>query len=712
MVCSNCGAPVSENSKFCILCGTPVQKDAPIDQPVAEETVAESEAPVVEEVAAEEDIVVEEAEEAPEAAEEAEAPAEETTEEISEEAPAEEKEESDTPKKKGFVKIIVGAVVAIVAVLAFIGVIALVSSLFNGSKQIKTEISATVDEDGKAYICYDNGKMIKLGGDVEDAVLTSDGKKVVVTDEDGIYWCDIKASGQNKIFEFDEGEDYEERADVEDITDKFIVLEAWEEKRDAEGNRNYSQKYIRYDFATKSSVVVASWDDESEDEKPQIDYDIPYGGEAVYFVTAEDGNIKVLGPADSKPVKISTYDQDAKIDLCGISANGKIITWTEAKDGKYKVIVCLNGEKKEAFSDDLDYEEIPADDSYAIRSKFNTFISNTYKEGDYENVEAYRVAILNEWGFVGEDVTIDSVLGTDVYYETGTQNEEAMATVAEKLDEYFINQLSAPSFRTQCGAKGDVVIMTGAEKFIFVRNNKIVSGKLKGSDPRVLASTNGLSIERDTKFASAKGFYVLTQNEKDEYRTVYYISFKDGKVEKLISKCFGAMFGADNFVLYLDSKGTYKCGVVNLKDCEIEDENNVGKSKDISIFNYADVSARYLYYIDDEDLYVYDVKKDNKEKIESDVDENLSISTDGKTVYYFSDVDDGIGTLYSYNVKDAESVEIAEDVIVGSLTSHLASYEIKPKSMFFKIYQSSDEIDLCYFNGKEVKTLAEEIVVG
>ena len=39
MVCSNCGAPIPENSAFCVMCGTPVAKEE--TEEVATEAVVE-----------------------------------------------------------------------------------------------------------------------------------------------------------------------------------------------------------------------------------------------------------------------------------------------------------------------------------------------------------------------------------------------------------------------------------------------------------------------------------------------------------------------------------------------------------------------------------------------------------------------------------------------------------------------------------------------
>ena len=45
MVCSNCGAPIPENSAFCVMCGTPVAKEETEEvaaEAVVEEAVAEA----------------------------------------------------------------------------------------------------------------------------------------------------------------------------------------------------------------------------------------------------------------------------------------------------------------------------------------------------------------------------------------------------------------------------------------------------------------------------------------------------------------------------------------------------------------------------------------------------------------------------------------------------------------------------------------------
>ena len=149
------------------------------------------------------------------------------------------------------------------------------------------------------------------------------------------------------------------------------------------------------------------------------------------------------------------------------------------------------------------------------------------------------------------------------------------------------------TFLIALGAVG-ILLLEAAPGFVFVKKNKIVTDKLKGSDPQLVGSTNGGEISKDTKLASAKGFYVLTENTKDSYASLYFVSFKDGETTKILSKCYGAMFGEDNFIIYSDSKGTVKCGYVDLKDAEIDDERSLGK--ELSNIKFAQASTKYIYY--------------------------------------------------------------------------------------------------------------------
>lgn len=101
-------------------------------------------------------------------------------------------------------------------------------------------------------------------------------------------------------------------------------------------------------------------------------------------------------------------------------------------------------------------------------------------------------------------------------------------------------------------------------------------------------------------------------------------------------------------------------------------------ASDVS-FHYLSHNGKYVYYInDEEELYIIDLKKDEKEKITTDV-VNISVSNDGETIAYI-DTDDN---LYLKKInKDKE--KIATDVLKWDITSEEAVILNNDKELYIK----------------------------
>ena len=152
---------------------------------------------------------------------------------------------------------------------------------------------------------------------------------------------------------------------------------------------------------------------------------------------------------------------------------------------------------------------------------------------------------------------------------------------------------------------------------------------------------------------------------------------------------------------------------VDMKKAELVDEQKV--ANDVHTLIVADANSDYIYFTKNysstdvtTDLYVYDVKDGESEKIESDIFPYVTVGTDGLNVYFFTDVASTsalYGTFNVYNVKKEKITTIAGDVIVGSSTSRLLSGEMDPKYIWYERYQNSTdtsyEYNVCFYNGKE-----------
>ena len=217
----------------------------------------------------------------------------------------------------------------------------------------------------------------------------------------------------------------------------------------------------------------------------------------------------------------------------------------------------------------------------------------------------------------------------------------------------------------------------------------------------------------------AKGYYIITEDVTTESdgttkttQTVYLIMFKDGERVKLISDVTQCKFSEDKLLFVQED--CLRMAKVDMKKVELVNEEKVANDVFGSIV--ADSNSDYIYFLkgyssadNTADLYVYDVKEGESEKIESDVHPSrLAVATDGLNVYYYADVASTgatYGTFKVYNVKREKITTIAGDVVLGSPTSYLESGEINPEYIWYKRYQNrtdtSYEYNVCFYNGKD-----------
>lgn len=128
---------------------------------------------------------------------------------------------------------------------------------------------------------------------------------------------------------------------------------------------------------------------------------------------------------------------------------------------------------------------------------------------------------------------------------------------------------------------------------------------------------------------------------------------------------------------YLKSRGelySYKVG---------EDSDRL--ASDVSN-HYLSNNGKYVYYInDEEELYVIDLKKDEKEKLATDV-VNIIVSYDGATIAYL-DVDDN---LYLKEI-NKEKEKLATDVLKWDMTSEKTVILNNDKELYIKRHNEEKE---------------------
>ncbi|MBR5093575.1 MAG: hypothetical protein IK095_00635 [Oscillospiraceae bacterium] len=233
---------------------------------------------------------------------------------------------------------------------------------------------------------------------------------------------------------------------------------------------------------------------------------------------------------------------------------------------------------------------------------------------------------------------------------------------------------------------------------------------------------------------SIRGLYILVEGEKSS--SLYYLD-DQGEREKLLSGieemdiCNGQLF-------YIDEDDTLFCA--KLDGATVGDPARIASSVDLFDVPYNGDCVYYLKNCDDSEgsLYVYRVGDKEPTKISSGVGiiryswsdtiySNYRISTDGKTVYYFKDMETDvgdtyldIGTLYRYTYGDKESVKISSDVVTGSLSSGLTPGAIDPKSFMYMRYLSAGAdrsgntaiyANWVFYNGADSTVVAKDVIV-
>ena len=682
MFCKYCGGQVSDDARFCSACGKSL-----VETEESLRIIADSkESPVVEKI---EHTV-----------------AKETTKEYSEAGESElaTQETFEPKKKKG--KIILPFVIA--ALIFAVGAVVCFFLFLKPYKYQPDYIYAYVDNDGNAYVCYNNGKNLKIGSGIEEAIMTPDRKKIVVVEENGrMYWTDSRLSQKYVIFEANDTK-LEVESEVEELTNKFILIEY------EEGNDKYcAGKIYRYEFASRKNVLLCEW---SERNGTYFGYDslgMNYTelSEDYHFAYAQDNEIRLLTADSNSAVKIADYANDADIEIVGVSNDGKTVAWVESNaqnSGKYKLKVWIDGKQKEVIEGKY-VQKITEDN---MDDKFDQYISETYDSSKYDTEDDYRDAILSEW--------IADVLKK---YGYNVSEDQVNEYIIKMLEKYFGKYFRNESFSMSSGIDGTSII-NGRKYSVYIKAGKIKIVKF-GDDINThsVYTSNGIIFERDKKSASAKGYYVDVKIDEDVYN-LYYVDFKNGEKTKLLSNITSFRIN-ENIIIYTDKNNSLKITFVDLEKVAIKDPVTI--ASDIYSYRMAQGNTEYLYYTkersDGEDVYIYDIKEEESQKIDGNIESNFRISVDGNCIYYFKDItieEDSYyvyGELYVYDARKGEAEKISSDVGIYSLTSNLMTDYIDPDSFFFDKYKENYEvtkdnknavIDVCYYNGKEVKVALKD----
>lgn len=610
--------------------------------------------------------------------------------------------ESKAPEKKkkkkrtGLVLAIVLPIVLVIAVLA-----CLFCAFWLWQESIPTSaVYAYVDDVGNAYVAYDNGKLIKIGGDVSEACMTEDLTKIVVVEKKGqVYWTDAELTEKHKIK--DTSDDIS--AEIATITNKFAIIALTDE-----GTQKPRYSVVRCEFEGDNSLKVFSG---NQDEAFALEMEVSYayGVDEVSFAMAKDGKISVLAPDSDEFTDIASYDKRNSVDVIGVSNDGKTVAWSVAGDGKYSVMLDLNGRTETVKRGDVSFSEITKNN---YMEYLEEFIADTYVDGKFESMEDYYADLMANW--------TAEILEQQV--------EDGEAFIVKKLTDYFSKNAGAPSFTMDVSPDGSVVVISGDGMTAFVKDGEVSSVTLPSEVCGLIYSTNGLPLCEDAKAKKAYGYYVCVEDTSGTYDgdtvfSLYYVGFDAAEREKLLSSIKYVTFAQDK-VIYTNKDDVLECAVFDADKKTLGESRRIGT--DVAFIEVSTYNSNYIYYAKNyslEDgtfgLNVYDFKNDRSESVSSDVSGDFSVSYDGKQVYYYTNrsEDSKTGVFYStlniYDVKTEKRVTVAADVVEGTLTSNVLTGEIDTKSMWFEKYQTSRGetyiFNLCHYDGKKIFVAVKDL---
>ena len=327
MNCSFCGKELKAGAKFCAFCGTRAPSEQPKNivgeytPPIKQETAYETPESVetVEKTSAEAPISKETALDVNETVNsyKAEEPAKEL--EIEQESvQADGGAEKKPVRAKNKKKIVVALVAVFVALAVIIAALAVSFTVFFAPKTANTPVGAYT-YNGGACICYGNGKMINLKGNITEAYLTPDEERIVCINN-GKTVCYL-TTGKSDIREiFTVGGDKE--LHIISVSNDMIWF--------ATDECLYRFVFERSEFSTVidkvdvlNTAVLSSSGYLSADES------------AVAYV--RNNVIFVMTPKNGIERSITGVSADATVRIHDVSCDGEAILWSEYSNSQGRV---------------------------------------------------------------------------------------------------------------------------------------------------------------------------------------------------------------------------------------------------------------------------------------------------------------------------------------------------------------------------------------
>ncbi len=506
--CTNCGMELSDEARFCSSCGTAVSAT----QPVPEEEKNEVH--------------------------------EQTDDKVNEQPqpPASEEEfksryysaaiPQDKPKKSPLIPIIIA--VLVLGLIA--GATVLFIMLLNRDEPTLEPVYATIVEDN-AYICYDNGKTITINGEIEFAFITANRKKVVVLEKKGdLYWTDPSLSTKHVVAAYNASKEIS--VDPDDfISNRFLVYEIESiDKEDA----NYIYEIYRYEFETDKAVKVFSMSDTVDDVAA------PYSiSDDLSFVVAKNGKIRLLAPDSDDFETIVTYALNSEIQLCGVSSDGKTISYVIDNDGDRSLNVYYNGSVETVLKDaDDEYyymESTPGSTHCVIYGDTKLVIC---KEGSYVTVSIP--------GNINEICTSN---GLEMGFDTEADDDNGFFVTSRGDNEnslYYIEYKTGLKYKllskaSKISVYKDVVVYQDENEILYCAELDLKKHEL--SEQNRIGSD--IEYYRASTMNSSYIYYEKNENENYEF-DLYVYDVKNKMAVKIAEEVYNYRISIDGqYVFYL-----------------------------------------------------------------------------------------------------------------------------------------------------------------
>lgn len=248
-----------------------------------------------------------------------------------------------------------------------------------------------------------------------------------------------------------------------------------------------------------------------------------------------------------------------------------------------------------------------------------------------------------------------------------------------------------------------------------------------------ICTENGLSVGTDANAANAKFLYFTTRetsNVSDKNANMLFCVRLETGDKIALASDVASFFVNSGTLGHCSVKGELYLSTLDKQAGTLA--QTVFVDSDVMNVAYANGTPSYLYYIKNVketvgELYIYDVKNGTPHLVDTGVRPELSVSEDGKTVYYYRSPKSATGTsengdatrtvdfatLKCYVLGETSSRIIHESVIIGSLTSHRLLGEIVPNDMWFTVYQdiraTSYQYHIAYYNGETASLVVKNM---